>query len=547
MSSKSTAIDNNSNSNKNKNNNKINFSFKQNKDFSFSNDDENDDPNKDRFTIDEKKNTINSINIKNKIINLDKKIIPFVRIKKYNNVPINNNRDSLNELTINRLEEENNLLKQEIEIVKSNLIISDEKELLHKTTLKHINKINKEKEISLKNTFNLINEYKKREYDIKIKIKEMENEFTKKEDDLNNELSILKKELFKKNKIINDLNQTISELNKQIDNLTVLLSEKTKLIQLLSKKRNENSREINNISNDILNKTTIKSCNNNIHFKKIDISNDIKMQKPEKSLSNLKYLSLNKNSNKIKTNNSLRYIQKMKINDYIFNNESFSNNCNVSNDDNIIRYMKKNTSYKKINSNNNNQNSLKLNPLKKNNSYKNISYNSITTPINKNQNSIYESRSSINTNSINLTQFKRILDKKAIKQLKNNSERNAIKKVPIHSPIPRRNDSKSKNNINNIELNDYFYLMKSEKNIQSKINNDENEKKYKKIDKKACNGQYNNTYINYISKTKLRNEFKKNRIIEINKYYLNNPTLIKNSNSSVRNMSSDNHNNNLKI
>ena len=542
MSSKSTAIDNNSNSNKNGNNNNINISFKQNKDFSFSNDDENDDPNKFRLTFDEKNTTINSIETKNKIRKFDKKKIPLVRIKRFNNISINNNRDSLNELTINRLEEENNLLKQEIEIVKSNLIISDEKELLHKTTLKHINKINKEKEISLKNTFNLINEYKKREYDIKIKIKEMENEFAKKEEDLNNELTLLKKELFKKNKIINDLNQTISELNRQIDNLTILLSEKTKLIQLLSRNRNENSKEKNNISGDI-NKTTIKSCN----FKKIDISNDFIIKKPEKSLSNLKYLSLNKNSNKIKTNNSLKYFQKMKINDYILNNESFNNNCNVSNDDNIIQFMKKNTSYKKINSNNNNQNSLKFKPLKKNNSYKSIIYNSIVSPINKNQNNIYESRSSINNNnSISLTQFKKIIDKKAINQLKINTERNGIKKVPIHSPIPRRNDTKTKNNINNIELNDYFFMMNSEKNVQSKINNDESEKKYKKIDKKVCNEQYNNSYINYISKTKLRKEFKKNRIIEINKYYLNNPTLIKNSNSSFRNISSE-KNNNLQI
>ena len=527
---KSTTSEQNNSTNNINGNNNINFSFKQNKDFSFSNEEENDDPNKNKLILDEKKNTIHTIDSNNKFINFDKKIIPLKKIKKFNNILVNNKKDSLNQLAIDRLEEENNLLKQEIEIVKSNLITSDEKELLHKNTIKHINKINKEKEISYKNTLILINEYKKREFDYKIKIKQMETEFSKKEEDLNNELSIIKKELFQKNKIINELNQTISELNKQIDNLKKLLSEKIKIIQFLSKNTNENSKEINSI-NDSLNINTIKSCNN-INYKKIEIRNDIKLKKAEKSLNNLKYFSLNKNSSKIKTNNSLRYFQKMKINDYMLNNESFNNNCNISNDENIIRFMKKNFSFKKIN----NQNSLKFKPLKKNNSYKNMSHNSINTT-NKNQNSIYDPRSSINNNNmINLNQFKKKIDKKTIKQLKNNTERNGIKQMSIHSPIPRRNDAKTKNNI--IELNNYSFFLNSEKNNQAKFlrySIDEKEKNYKKIDKKFCNGQYNNTYINYISKTKLRNDSKKNRIIEINKYYLNNPSLI--TNSSFRNIS----------
>ena len=65
--------------------------------------------------------------------------------------------DSLNEITINSLAQENNLLKKEIEIVKSNLIISDEKEQLHKKTIQRIKKINKEKEMSYKNSINIIN------------------------------------------------------------------------------------------------------------------------------------------------------------------------------------------------------------------------------------------------------------------------------------------------------------------------------------------------------------------------------------------------------
>ena len=126
----------------NKEKNNINFSFKQNKDFSFSNDDENDNPNKMKIKIpiDKKVNTIDTNN--NKV----KKKNSSIRINKINKSNIinntnNNNNNSMNsqrQSDINRLEEENNLLKQEIEIVKSNLIISDEKELLHQKTIQHI-------------------------------------------------------------------------------------------------------------------------------------------------------------------------------------------------------------------------------------------------------------------------------------------------------------------------------------------------------------------------------------------------------------------------
>ena len=116
-------------------------------------------------------NTVNDININN------------IKEKQQNNKCLfmrNNKIDSLNEITLNSLAQENNLLKKEIEIVKSNLIISDEKEQLHKRTIQQIKKMNKEKEISYKNSINIINEYKKREIGLINKIKEMEIDFSKK-------------------------------------------------------------------------------------------------------------------------------------------------------------------------------------------------------------------------------------------------------------------------------------------------------------------------------------------------------------------------------
>ena len=122
-----------------------------------------------------------------------------MKIKENNNNKINksfllNKNDYLDEITLNSLAQENNLLKKEIEIVKSNLLLSDEKEQLHRKTIQRIKEINKEKEITYQNNINLINEYKKREFELKNKIKEMEVDFNKKEEELNNELSIFKKE-----------------------------------------------------------------------------------------------------------------------------------------------------------------------------------------------------------------------------------------------------------------------------------------------------------------------------------------------------------------
>jgi hypothetical protein len=242
----------------------------------------------------------------------------------------------------------------------------------------------------------------------------------------------------------------------------------------------------------------------------------------------------------------LKYFQKIKYNDLILNNEIYLNNLNISNDDNLFTNIKKNPSFKKVipNNNNNNLNSLRIKSLKKNTSYKNMALNSPNSTINKSQSNIYESikdnKNNNSNNSINLKHLKKMLDKKSIKQFKINTERNGIKKMGLNSPIPRRIDGQFlKKNIS--EFNNCSFILNDKDNFgklltyNKNINYVEDAQNYKKSNKKYYNGQYSNTSINTVSNLKLRNESKKQRLIEINEYYLNNPSLI--SNSSFRNVS----------
>ena len=174
-----------------------------------------------------------------------------------------------------------------------------------------------------------------------------------------------------------------------------------------------------------------------------------------------------------------------------------------------------------------------------------MSYRSVNSNVNKNQNNIYESINNIknNNNTLNLIHFKKLLDKKSINQFKINTERNGMKKTGMNSPVPRRIDDHFKKN-NITEFNNYSFLL-NKKDInklgnffsynKSNINNVDDEQNYKKINKKFYNGQYNNTYINSVSNLKIKNISNKHRLIELNKYYLNNPNLV--SNSSFRNVS----------
>ena len=425
-------------------------------------------------------------------------------------------------------------MKKEIEIVKSNLIISNEKELLHKKTIQRINKINKEKEKSYKNSMSLIDDYKKRENDLMIKIKEYESDFNKKEEELNNEMSILKKELFQKNKIINELQLNIKDLNKQILNLKKLLSEKTKILSLITKKHTDNLKAKKNYMNDnncIPYLATSKSCKN-LDFKN-DNKNEMTLIKRDNSLNNLKSYIMNKNAvSKIRGNNSLKFYQDSKN-----NNESYADNIEGLNDDNFVMHKRKNSFYKKLIPNKSNVNSIRIQTLKKNNSYRNINYKSVYSAIKKNQNSLVESSSSMNNNNslsgITLIQYKNSLDKKQIKQFK-------IKKDILSQWTSKENKELKKNNIT--EYNNYSFKLNDGTNIHKifsnkKIINDGDIGKKIEDNNKIFSGK-KISIIDSISNTKIKNECKKNRIIEINKFLLNNPNII--SNSSYRNVSYEN-------
>lgn len=137
----------------------------------------------------------------------------------------------------------------------------------------------------------------------------------------------------------------------------------------------------------------------------------------------------------------------------------------------------------------------------------------------KNKNSIAWAIKNIKYSNNNLIPFRKSLKIKSIIYLKNNTERNEIKKMFLHSPVPRRIDEHARKN--NLNLKKLF--------VYDKINIEE-EKNFKKDN--FCNGQFTNTYINSILNSRYTKESKKNKIIEINRFQFNNP-----SNSSFRNLS----------
>ena len=420
-----------------------------------------------------------------------------------------NKNDYLDEITLNSLAQENNLLKKEIEIVKSNLILSDEKEQLHKKTIQRIKEINKEKEITYQNNINLINEYKKREFEFRNKIKEIEVNFSKKEEELNNELSIFKNELFNKNKIINDLNKKINYLNEQILNLKKIISDKNNTIYILSK-GNQNLKNNNNLNEHTLGLTMSKSCNNIISRKIF-----FKISKTEKNNHKRKYTNYN----------SFKNIDKINLNN---NNTITDNNNNLSYIDNKNDQKRKNSYYKKIiQKNNNNQNSLKIHSLKKNYSNKNIkiNYNSLNYSINKNANIICETNMNKHKNK-NIIHFKKSLNKDLIRterSLNNDIKENYINKIRI-SPLAKKSKKSKTNNI--IEFNNYsFYLNDIEKSQPNKLINIHDEF----LKNKKNNNDYinNNNNISQINNKKLKYEnltglySKKNKLIDLNKNSLN--------------------------
>jgi hypothetical protein len=284
---------------------------------------------------------------------------------------------------------------------------------------------------------------------------------------------------------------------------------------------------------------TSKSCKN-LDFKN-DNKNEIILKKRDNSLNNLKSYIMNKNAfNKTRGNNSLKFFQNIKNNELLSNNnnESYADNTEGLNDDNFVMHKRKNSFYKKLIPNKSNVNSIRIQTLKKNNSYRNINYKSVYSTIKKNQNSLVESSSSMNNNNnslsgINLIQYKNSLDKKQIKQFK-------IKKDILSQWTRKASKELKKNNIT--EYNNYSFKLNDGANIHKifsnkKIINDGDIGKKIEDNNKLFSGKQN-SIINSISNTKIKNECKKNKIIEINKFFLNNPNII--SNSSYRNISYEN-------
>ena len=297
------------------------------------------------------------------------------------------NNKTINEITLNSLERENSLLKKEIEIVKSNLIISDKKELINKKTIKEIKRMNKEKENSYKKMINLINEYKSREIDFLNRIKQIENDSKKKEDELMNEISLYKQELIDKNVIIKELNDKIEELNERILSFKKIINEKNRILLFLTKKNKSQKFKRTNSINNILNARTMvssKSCGNIIakiiDFKSLNSSNRNNIR--HNSRIGLKEILLNEENNNEKENKVIKIIKKQSyIKKRIPNNNSkiFYEQNNTQNNNILKKY------YSNRNINEKNNNSLNYSNLNRN-----INMNSNKKKNTKNKNNIGE-------------------------------------------------------------------------------------------------------------------------------------------------------------
>ena len=82
--------------------------------------------------ISPRNNTNNNTNKIGLVININNQKRLCTSNDNIKNKKFNINNKTLNEIALNNLERENSLLKKEIEIVKSNLIISDKKEQINK-------------------------------------------------------------------------------------------------------------------------------------------------------------------------------------------------------------------------------------------------------------------------------------------------------------------------------------------------------------------------------------------------------------------------------
>ena len=376
-----------------------------------------------------------------------------------------NNKRTFNEITLNCLERENSLLKKEIEIVKSNLVISDKKEQINKKTIKEIKRMNKEKEISYKNMNDLINEYKIKEIKYLNKIKELEKESQKKESDLNKEIISYKLELENKDKIIKELNSKLEELNERILNLKKIINEKNRILLFLTNKNNSKKFKRMNSLNNILNAKTMvssKSCGNIIN-KIFEFKNNI---------------TENNSINRIR-----KYHSKTGLKEILLNEEDYQKN---ENENNKIKIIRKQSYYRKRIPKNikqlNNQSITHI--LKKYNSNKNINEHNSNISLN---NSLKNLEKNINLSSNR---------KKNEIKLENDSN---IKEIFINKRIK---------NIN--ELKNYSFILTDLEKHKNQIKTSKEIIKNKISNKKL---KPENMKVQYLTK---------NKLVEINKKFMNN-------------------------
>jgi hypothetical protein len=391
------------------------------------------------------------------------------------------NNKTINEITMNCLERENSFLKKEIEIVKSNLIISDKREQINKKTIQEIKKMNKKRDNSYKNMINMINEYKTKEIDFVNKIKEIENESKIKEEKLTNDIYFYKQELINKDEIIKELNNKIEELNESILNLKKIINEKNRILLFLTKKNKSQRFKRTNSINNIFNARTMvssKSCGNIISkiidFKNTNNSSNIIRHN---SKTGLKQILLNDDNNKDK---NIKIIKKQS---YI--KKRIPNNSKKYNDQNS-RILRKYYSNRNINEYNNNSLNYSLKNIEK----------------------------SLNTN-INISSNEKIAQDKI------NTEEIMINNDNIFLSENKR-DKKEK-----------FKHIKEIKNYSLILNDLEKHKNQIKLLKEIAKNK-NINYCNTAGNKKSKPEnmkglySQKNKLIEINKNFTSNPSFISN-------------------
>ena len=385
-----------------------------------------------------------------------------------------NNKRTFNEITLNCLERENSLLKKEIEIVKSNLVISDKKEQINKKTIKEIKRMNKEKEISYKNMNDLINEYKIKEIKYLNKIKELEKESQKKESDLNKEIISYKLELENKDKIIKELNSKLEELNERILNLKKIINEKNRILLFLTNKNNSKKFKRMNSLNNILNAKTMvssKSCGNIIN-KIFEFKNNI---------------TENNSINRIR-----KYHSKTGLKEILLNEEDYPKN---ENENNKIKIIRKQSYYRKR--------------IPKN--IKQLNNQSITHILKK-----YNSNKNINEHNSNISLNNSLKNLEKNINLSSNRKKNEIK-LENDSNIKEIFINKRNKNIN--ELKNYSFILTDLEKHKNQIKTSKEIIKNKISNKKL---KPENMKVQYLTK---------NKLVEINKKFMNNnnnPSFISN-------------------